>query len=190
VRRARLVAGTVGALLLVSCGVSTEGDPVTVDDRRVPFELLAPTTTPTATTAPTASGVEATLCYHRGASVVMLTRRVPDDNLRTVLAAYLAGPTAEERALGISTAVFDASFVPRARVRGGVATVDLAPGFSDAAGPTQLEIIVELVCTLTARPGVGQVRFRSGGQPIEVPRRDGSLTAGPVSRDDYAGIIR
>ncbi|MDQ3980678.1 MAG: GerMN domain-containing protein, partial [Actinomycetota bacterium] len=74
-------------------------------------------------------------------------------------------------------------------VSAGVATVGLSSTFAEATGATQLDLIVELVCTLTAQPGIGQVRFELRGERIEIPRGDGSLTAEAVSRDDYRGLI-
>ena len=52
----------------------------------------------------------------------------------------------------------------------------------------QLLALAQLVFTLTARPGIGQVRFTLRGEAIQVPRADGSLVATPVSRDDYSAV--
>jgi spore germination protein GerM len=72
---------------------------------------------------------------------------------------------------------------------GGVATVSLTRAFADVEADAQLLAIGQLVCTLTARPGTGQVRFTLDGTDIDVPRQDGSLTAEPVTRDDYRDLI-
>ena len=67
----------------------------------------------------------------------------------------------------------------------GLATVDLDAAFGELAGTAQLVALAELVYTATGRPGVGQVVFSLDGQPIEVPRGDGSLTSEPLTRSDY-----
>lgn len=41
----------------------------------------------------------------------------------------------------------------------------------------------------TAQPGVGLVEFSIDGDPIDVPRADGSLTDSAVTRDDYAPLF-
>jgi spore germination protein GerM len=52
-------------------------------------------------------------------------------------------------------------------------------------GTEQLIALAEIVYTATARPGVGQVSFTLEGEPIEIPRGDGSLTSDAVTRGDY-----
>lgn len=71
----------------------------------------------------------------------------------------------------------------------GIASVDLRSSVEDLSGRNQLLAFAQLVCTLTAQPGIGSVAFTVDGQPIEVPRGDGSLTSGSVSRDAYASLI-
>ncbi len=181
----------LAALLLccVACGVSMQGRPVAVDDDNVPFALLDPSTT-TSTPAPAESTTGAvTVCFHQGPTVVPVERSTIEPSISTALRVFLRGPTPDEAANGLSTAVFDPSLVAGARVSAGVATVGLSSTFAEATGATQLDLIVELVCTLTAQPGIGQVRFELRGERIEIPRGDGSLTAEAVSRDDYRGLI-
>ncbi len=55
--------------------------------------------------------------------------------------------------------------------------------------PSRRRTWTQLVCTFTARAGIGQVAFTLSGAPVDVPRGDGSLTADPVSRDDYAELL-
>jgi spore germination protein GerM len=81
------------------------------------------------------------------------------------------------------------SLVRRVALRAGTAHADLQPALSNLGGTEQLLAIAQLVCTLTHRPGVGLVSFTLDGAPVDVPRGDGSLTAGPVSRDDYADLL-
>lgn len=75
-----------------------------------------------------------------------------------------------------------------AETSGGVAVIDLSEGFTDISGSDQLIAIAQLVYTSTGRPGVGQVTFTLEGEPIEIPRDDGSITSGSVTRDDYRDL--
>ena len=69
-------------------------------------------------------------------------------------------------------------------VTGGIATVELSADFTAASSTDQRAAVAQIVCTLTARPGIGQVQFQLNAKPADVPRGDGSTTSKPVSRDD------
>jgi spore germination protein GerM len=71
----------------------------------------------------------------------------------------------------------------------GIAAVDLTPGFAELPGDRQLRAVAQMTCTLTAQPGVGQVRYTLGGSSIAVPRADGSVTGDPVTRQDYGSLL-
>ncbi len=76
-----------------------------------------------------------------------------------------------------------------ARLLGGIARVDLGPAVSALPGGEQLLAVAQIVCTLTGRPGVGQVSFTLEGASLAVPKGDGSLVTSPVARDDYASLV-
>jgi spore germination protein GerM len=80
--------------------------------------------------------------------------------------------------------------VVRIDVRGGKATVTLDQSFLDLPNAEQRVAVAQLVLSLTARPGVGQIDFVVGGTPLQVPRADGTLGKDPVSRDDFSALIR
>lgn len=187
-RRGRVAAGAA-LLLLAGCGVSTQGAPVRVDDDDVPFELLSPSTTLAAPDSVPQEAALLSVCFHRGTTVESVHRLGAQAGVDAALGFFLGGPRPEEAANGLSTAVFDPAIVLGARETGGIATVALSPTFTEAGAQVQLDIIVELVCTLTAQPGVGQVAFELGGERVDVPRGDGSLTDAPVSREDYPQLI-
>jgi len=67
--------------------------------------------------------------------------------------------------------------------------VDLTDDFAALAGQDQLLAIAQLALSLTGQAGVGRVAFTLGGDRIEVPRGDGSLTSGSVSRDAYLTLL-
>ncbi len=49
--------------------------------------------------------------------------------------------------------------------------------------------VAQLVLTLTAQPGVGQVVFVIGEDTAQIPRADNTLTNAPVSRDDFIELL-
>ncbi len=183
----------VAAALLAACGVSTDDEPSLASDADVPFGLLE--RTPTNSIPPAASDPGLTrqvqVCFVGRDDVVPVPRQVRQEatpwDLVTVAAA---GPDEGESRQGLSSSLAGETLVRSAVVGGGVARVDLAPAFADAPGHQQLMALAQLVCTLTAQPGIGQVAFSLAGEPVQVPLGDGSLRWGPVSRDDYAVLIR
>ena len=191
-RGARAGIAVIAALaMLAACGVGTESTAVPVDDDDVPFGLLTtPTTAPPPDITTSDSATAITLCFHLGPDVTTVSRAAPEQGVTAALDAFLDGPSSDEQDAGISSAVFDPDVVLAGRVNAGTATVELSPAFADAGTTIQLDVIIELVCTLTAQPGVGQVAFELRGERIEVPRGDGSLSAEPLSRDDFPELSR
>ena len=103
-----------------------------------------------------------------------------------ILTALAMPPTAAEQSSGLSTVLTPGG---TGTVTGGIATVGLSADFTAASSTDQLAAAAQIVCTLTACPGIGQVQFQLDGKPVDVPRGDGSTTSKPVSRDDYPTLI-
>ena len=174
-------------LLCAGCGVPSQDSPKLARDESVPFGLLdsnAPTLVPPATAV---SAATVSLCFISDDALAVTQRALdPPVSLDDVVAALGELPPGAD---DLRTAVGPPSIVSEVRLAGGVVQVDLAPEVSALGGTNQLLAVAQLVCTLTARPGIGQVAFTLGQAPVEVPRGDGSLTADPVSRDDYAELL-
>lgn len=188
----RLRIGLVGlAATLAACGVRTEDHARFVDDDEVPFDLLdVATTRPPETATPTDATSSVELCFVDGELVVPAPRPAPADiDLPDAVRLLADGPNRLEEAAGLGSALPDGAVAGPVESAGGVAEVDLAESFADAGGQQQLLAIAQVVCTLTARPGIGQVAFTLDGEPIAVPRGDASTTTDPVTRDDYRRII-
>ena len=182
-------------LLAAACGVPEDGAAVVTGDDDVPFGLLAPSTTTTSTTSTTAPPVipdrivDVCLVLQDGVVPVERTlerRRTLDE----VVEALRRGPTQTEQRFGLSTALPAPEAVGTVVLSGGTATVALGEPFSLAPAPQQVLAVAQLVCTLTGQPGVGRVQFLFDSLPVQVPLPDGSLSAGSVSRDDYAPLLR
>lgn len=190
--RARCLAGVVAtAAALAACGVRTEDDAQFVADDEVPFNLLdVATTQPPDVTLPAASTSTVELCFVDDESIVPVTRpAAPDLDLTDAVELLGRGPDRLEEAAGLATALPDDALTGPVDNAGGVAEVDLSSSFADAGGQQQLRAIAQVVCTLTARPGIGQVAFTLDGEAIAVPRGDASTTTDPVTRDDYRRLI-
>jgi hypothetical protein len=178
----------LAVLVMAGCGVPTDDAPEVADDDRVPFALLAPG--PTGTTAPTEDPdpAQVTLCLQRGDRLVTVRHALP--RAATGLAAILgSGPTPVERGSGLRSALFDDDLVEGVDVVVGVARVALSDSFATGTPTDQLFAVAQIVCTLTAQRGVGQVSFTLEGAPVGVPRGDGSVSSSPVSRDDYGNLL-
>lgn len=188
-RRAIVAVAIVVAFVMTGCGVTAESKPTFTADRDVPFQLLdktAPTTAPPTTVLTAASDI----CLTNGSTLVPTRRPAAiASDAGAVIEALATGPTRQERQAGLKSPLFSDDLVTSAAARAGQATVDLAPQFAQGNPSDQLLAIAAIVCSLTAQPGVGQVVFSLGGAPIDVPRGDGSLVAGPVSREDYVQLV-
>lgn len=185
IRRTAL-AYALASASAAGCGVPAEDDARFEDEASVPYDLLdAPATTAPPSSAPfTATTVE--LCFVRGDRLVTANRSAPPDlTLTDSVELLAAGPNDDELADELRTAIPEDPLGARVTTASGVAHVDLAARFADTEGQRQVLAVAQIVCTLTSRPGVGQVSFTLDGEPVEVPRGDGSTTANPVSREDY-----
>lgn len=169
------------------CGVKAESRAHVAPDDDVPFGLLAADAPPIIPPVTAAVTEPVPLCFvSDGRLVVAQDLLEPPVSLVDVV-EELAVPPPEPR--GLRTAIGDADLVRSVVLLGGVATVDLRGSIADIGGEDQRLAVAQLVCTLTAQPGVGQVAFTLEGAPIGVPRADGSLVTTPVSRDDYQELF-
>ena len=184
----RVAAALIAAALAAgACGVGSDRVHESGADD-VPFDLLAPD--PTTTSTVVAVDTEAVIVYLFGADRVVPVRRdVPAPaTLADMMQALTAGPSPTEAASGIRSALNPGDVRGTPGVAGGIATVELTGGFRAITPADQLATLAQIVFSLTTRPGVGRVSFTLDGQPIEVPRGDGTLTSGSVAREEYAQL--
>jgi spore germination protein GerM len=176
---------------LAGCGVPSEDRAETMED--VPFGLLDPEASEPAETTASLEGpaVQIYLVDPSGLRLVPVERRLGEGeaSISDVVDVLLAGPTRAERRQGLTTAFVDEDAVESSDLVGGVASVDLTQQFTTLDGPTQRLAIAQMVLTLTGRPGVGRVSFTLDGQPIDIPRGDGTLAQGSVARDNYRELL-
>ncbi|MEV7332169.1 GerMN domain-containing protein [Micromonospora sp. NPDC093244] len=172
--------------LLSGCGVPTDAAPRTVQPPPGPF----PAPVPTDATVP-AGRFDETVCLVRDNHIVPVLRRVhrpsgADEQLRHLL----AGPTAGERDDDLASALPGAVNAAGVRVTGTQAHVVVDEPGTDAGRSDEVLAFGQIVCTLTGRDDVTTVVFLRDGRPLGVPRADGSLSTRPLTRADYAPLIR
>jgi spore germination protein GerM len=187
VSRRRIAAVALAVLLVAGCGISSSDRATPAPDDAVPYGLLDPDA---AAVVPQPSGRDVQLCLLQGDQLVPVERAVEPPTALIDIARALAEVTASEAMAELHTSIAASDEIQSVQRSAGVATVELAEEASQRLTADPLGTVAQLVCTLTRQPGVGLVRFTVAGVAAEVPRADGSLSNGPVSADDYAGLMR
>ncbi|MCB1038503.1 MAG: GerMN domain-containing protein [Acidimicrobiales bacterium] len=184
-RRRVAVLAVVAALAVVpGCGVSAESDANRIDPDSVPFGLLDVQST----TTEASTGEPVTIFLLSGDKLLAVPRTLPDDGeLADLLELVVTGPTPTEQGLGVTSAVAPGTVASVGTERG-VAEVDLTESFGEIGSADQLLALAQIVYVLTAQPGIGSVAFTLEGEPIEVPRTDGTASDQPLTRDDFAAL--
>jgi spore germination protein GerM len=185
IRKGSAAAALALALAITGCGVETEERARRVNP---PSGVAHAWATPTPPDAATGS-VPERLYLVRGGGLVAVTRHVAaEPTAERLVGDLLAGPTPDERGDGVTSALRPTD-VSGVQVSGGRATVELAEMLDGSGRTDQVLAYAQLVCTLTALPGVTSVAFTHAGQPMGVPRADGSLSQAPATAADYAGLL-
>ncbi|HWG99175.1 MAG TPA: GerMN domain-containing protein, partial [Pilimelia sp.] len=130
------------------------------------------------------------LCFVREGRLVRVIRRVPNwPTIETQVQHLLAGPTVAEREAGLTSALAGTMMITSILLAGGRVTVNLGDDVEGSGRSDEILAFGQLVCTLTSRSDIRSVSFTRDGQPLEVPRADGSLARGPLSAADYASLM-
>lgn len=186
--RSVLAVAILGLLSVGACAVPGEDRAQAARDEDVPFDLLEPNVPPLVPPPSSGDIVAVPLCFVVGEGLVVIDATLPrPSGLDDVVAALSRPPEGDARPL--RTAIGEPAIVRDVELRAGIARVDLTAEVSSLGSGEQLHAVGQMVCTLTAQPGVGLVSFTLDGSPVDVPRADGSLTDRPVSRDDYAELL-
>ena len=153
----------------------------------------APTTTapePTGTTTAQPLSLEVWFAGDDGLVPVRRTHEPTPLVATAAVGALLAGPSASERAAGISSAVPKGTRLLGISIHNGVATVDLTSQYESGGGSVSMQTrLAQVVYTLTQFPTVQKVRFRLDGTPVHVFSSEGIVLEGPVGRDDYVNLL-
>ena len=180
-RRAWTGAAVVLALLSAGCGVRGESTPTRLEEIALPPEPVP------AEARPEDEGPATVVFFVRGERLEAVERSTTP-SLTAAMRGLLEGPRETEAEGGLRSAVPAGTSLRSASLADGLATVDLSEEFSSVVGPEQVLAIAQVVYTATSIEGVAEVRFAIDGEPIDAARGDGSLSTGPVRRDDYPDL--
>jgi sporulation and spore germination protein/immunoglobulin-like protein involved in spore germination len=173
------LALAVGALLLAGCDGGNEQPGPT---------NTTPTSSTDGTTTPARSSVAVYFLRDGKVSPVRRTITATPAVARAAVKALLEGPTAEEAADGLASAIPAGTHLRDIAVAGGVATVDLDGSVDDGGGSaSMLGRVAQVVATLTRFPTVQRVAFRIDGEPVETLGGEGVVVQPPIGRAAIEG---
>jgi len=184
-RGRRAITALCALLLTASCGLATDQQPRPLDANTFPRP------SPPATSADTSPGVEPTTLYlvRDGGLVPVVRRAAQQLDPQGVLAALLAGPTLDERLRGLTTAAPIGAKVSGTNYPQQLVTVALDDTQTSSLRTDEVLGYAQLVATLTQLRQISRVEFERNGEPVSVPRADGSLNSGPLTLRDYASLL-
>jgi hypothetical protein len=189
-----VVVALVALTALAGCGGGGSDDRATTDVETT--RPTAVTTSPTATTSasvpatlpPDADGVTLSTYYLRADKVGLGHRHIArtPSVARAATQLLLAGPTAEERSAGLSTAIPAETTLHGLDLADGLLTVDLSKEFvANADAATMRKRLAQLVFTLTQFESVVSVRVRIDGAPTTSFGTTGLTLDGTIDRNDF-----
>jgi spore germination protein GerM len=190
-----VAAVVVLGLALGGCGIPRDGHARSVGDDAIPLGL-SETTTTTSTTTTTIADVSTTAPRPTTTVATEPVRvyYVDGDSVNFVV-LQVASPVTDQTVLddlthrvglrsGMRTSIPE-GLVHSINVREGAAVIDVVGAtLEQVAGGEQRNMFAQLALTVTARPGIGTVRFTSNGAPVSAVIEDGNLKE-VVSKDDY-----
>ena len=192
-----LLLGTAVVLLAAACGaehaVSLGGvgntTPTTSPRTPPPQPVSTPPAHPVSTPPP---HLVSLVWFANSAGLVPVQRAtVATPAVATAaIKALLAGPTAKERAAGISTAIPKETKLLGISLHKGVATIDLTAEYGTGGGALSVQDrLGQVVYTLTEFPTISRVLFHLDGAPVHVFSSEGIVLDHPVTRDDYVNLL-
>jgi hypothetical protein len=185
----RRLAVLAACLVLAGCGVPTSGDPTVIPATDVPYGLASPTPT-AASSTPDQTMLAETGIYLVAAddALVLRGRELADGSLEArldeLLAALAAGPSDQERADELSTALPPEVELDATDVASGTVTVNIS-GTDAPSGTESRRAVAQIVLTATTMPEVRAVRLTLQGEPVDAPLPDGALTSEPLTADQF-----
>jgi hypothetical protein len=173
---------------LAGCGIPEQGSAKPVDDDGVPYRLLDQNSGGIADSGQLGAR-DAVIYLARDGRLLPTVRSLrPPMTLTRLVRSLGRGPTRPEVDAGIRTALPVEDTPTDVQVARGTAIVDLPASFTNLSRADQVLALAQIVYTVTGQPGIGQARFTLDGTTADIPRADLSLTAEPVTRDDYLAL--
>lgn len=178
----RLLPALLAVLALLGCGVPQDDAPRALERDAAPFRFFERDVAP-----PPQGELQVELWFVQGDRPVPLPRPLElPGSPQQVLEQLLLGPTQAELAAGVSSAIPGTVELVDLEVTDDIAVVTLE-GLNEQV---QVPAFAQIVATLDGRPSIEGVRFRTpDGGDLPVPRGEGGLVSGPLTRDDYAVLL-
>jgi hypothetical protein len=191
---------TATALLAAGCGLPDDGTARVVDGTEVPYHLLEAQPSPGDSSGGNGPAPRLVpVVFWVGDQDQLVPTAVPgscgdpaDARVRDLLEALAAGPSDDVRAAGQASALPADVHLSLVAVEDGTALLDVDAGedAGESVSADRLPLAVgQVVLSLTASAGVGDVQFRSDGAAMQVPLPGGALTSRAVSATDYAELV-
>jgi hypothetical protein len=173
------------AFVAAGCGSSSESSST----------VTGPTTTESTGTTGTEStpgnDIQLRVYFLRDGVVAPVAREVPATQAvaRAALEQLVAGPTAEDQDLDVSTDVPADTKINGITIADGQATVDLSHSFIEGAEASLSSRLAQVVYTLTQFPTVDTVAFEVDGKRLTTATDGtGAPLQGPATRADYESL--
>ncbi|HET6965376.1 MAG TPA: GerMN domain-containing protein [Acidimicrobiales bacterium] len=178
------LSALVAGALLTACAVPDQSQPDIINGSR-------PVGRPSAVShpgSPAAARIEVYLVSGSN-QLTAVSRPDPSSGLSTAVAALLAGPTSQEQAAGLSSAIPVGTTLNSVRQSGSTADLDFSDALASVSGREQLLAFAQIVLTADSLTQVDRVRISIAGQEVNAPEPNGTLAQGPVTKSDYASLV-
>lgn len=186
----RPAAVALAAIMLAACGaISSPGTSPTPSPSASVTPSLSPSATPTPSASPTPTPTPLTtvaVYFIRDQKISVAHRDVARGDAVGALAALMAGPSATERALGLSTSIPSGTQFLYVSWDGLYATVNLSHQFASGGGSFSMSArLAQVVFTVTQFAPIKYVSFQLDGKPVTVFGGEGIVLDHPVARSNY-----
>lgn len=179
-------------LLAVACGGSTSsgsGQPTVTPQP----SATSTTPQPSATTTPPPAALAVHVYFLRGEKVASVHRDVSVAyglGASAAMRSLLAGPTAAERANGLSSTIPATSRLLGLSIKNGTADVNLNAAYESGGGSlSMMARLMQVVFTLTQFMPVQRVTFSIEGKHVTTFGGEGIMLEHPVTRADYESFL-
>lgn len=174
----------VGVLLLGSCGDDADSGSTTTSST-----ASTSTTGTEDTTTTTEAAVTVVSVYWFDGETLRVGNGRSVEGLGVAAAAVeelLRGPSADEDALGLGTAIPEGTELLGVNIVDDTATVDLSGEFASGGGTLSMNArLAQVVYTVTQFPSVRAVEIWLDGEPVESLGGEGLLLERPLTRADF-----
>jgi spore germination protein GerM len=117
--------------------------------------------------------------------------RTPEQQARAAVAELAAGPTAAERARGLSSAVPEGTTVRDVILADRILLIDLSADFEAGGGSAAMQgRLYQLFYTLSQPGGIDGVELMVEGRPVTVFGGEGIIVESPWMRSEHAELPR